>query len=89
VALTALTERVHSDGAILPGRKCFFADDDPQYTWLATISSDELDWEENKIPPPFVEEGQGGVHIHCSLVSERAPLWMHHLSQVWDDPQAR
>ena len=23
VSLTALTERVHSDGAILPGRKCF------------------------------------------------------------------
>jgi len=31
VSLTALTERVHSDGAIRPGRKCFLLMKD----WLA------------------------------------------------------
>jgi len=61
---------------------------DPQNTWLATTSNDELDQEEEKIAPPFVEGVHGKVHFHFTGW-EGASLLMSRLRQVWDTPQVR
>ena len=67
---------------------CGIYPDDPQNTWLATTSADELGQKEDKIVLSFVEV-HWGVHVHFSLVPEGALILMCRLGQVQHTLQLR